>query len=210
MYVDVRAALLDARSRTPDDLYYRTDTHWTNHGAEVAFNEFARRIESLSPDLNWPEGSEPLIRLERRGGGDLARMLRIDNTLDDLEPITRAMVNAPQVEQYQFDKGGLVSRSFRSELGGPGRPQLIVAPRALNDRRVLWLHDSFGTALFPSMTSTFSRIVHVHWLNTLSSPQRFAELVEDFRPEFVFVTVVERDAFSRAFSRRPPGVPSSP
>ena len=70
--------------------------------------------------------------------------------------------------------------------------------------RVLWLRDSFGAALEPWMAATFSDTLQMHWREALQSPDVLAALVEQWKPDYVFVTVVERDARVVAFTRGPP------
>lgn len=82
-------------------------------------------------------------------------------------------------------------------------PEIIHSPKALNKRKVLWLRDSFGGAMSPLMDATFTDIMAVHWSTGLLPSEEFMRLVETFRPDYVFVTVVERDVRREAFTTPP-------
>jgi len=81
------------------------------------------------------------------------------------------------------------------------RPLLVRSKHALNHRKVLWLRDSFGTALSPFMAATFTETLQIHY--AALEPETLAGLVETYRPDYVFLTVVERDARGEWF-RKPP------
>ena len=73
---------------------------------------------------------------------------------------------------------------------------------ALNNKKVLWLRDSFGSAMSQLMALTFSDVLEVH--NDMKLDARFAQLVEDWKPDYVFVTVVERTFKAVPFTSDPP------
>ena len=54
------------------------------------------------------------------------------------------------------------------------------------------------------MAATFSEVVQIHWSEALNPGGRFVELVDKFKPDFVFITVVERAARSQNFTVFPP------
>lgn len=53
------------------------------------------------------------------------------------------------------------------------------------------------------MTATFTETLQVHYL-AMPSSQQFAKLVESYKPEYVFITVVERDILAPWFESFPP------
>jgi hypothetical protein len=79
---------------------------------------------------------------------------------------------------------------------------LVKSKNALNHKRVLWLRDSFGTAMEPYMAATFSETLQIHykWV----TPEMFARLVNSYKPDYVFITVVERAARKPWFTNLPP------
>jgi len=80
-------------------------------------------------------------------------------------------------------------------------------PCTLNGKKVLWLRDSFGTAMAPFMAATFSETLQIHY--ETADTALLARLVETFKPDYVFVTVVERAARRKRFGSVPPLITSS-
>lgn len=203
-FVDLRKPLLAARADQPEALYYKTDTHWNSLGAGLAFRAFARYISDAAPELKWPvEAAYQLVRVDPKTNGDLIRFLRFDE-LPDTEPITRLADLPIRTTQSDFYTKQVICRCRNPMVGTPAKPLLVTSEVALNDKKVLWLRDSFGTAMAPFMAATFSETLQLNWAEGLKSPEHFVELIEAFKPDYVFLTVVERDARARVFTAYPP------
>jgi hypothetical protein len=224
-YVDARPALLQAKGRARAPLYYRTDTHWNEWGGSVAFGALAQALAPQAPDLRWP-GQQALAvqEVRPRPGGDLANFLLLTDVLADEEPVTGLSGSAVETVHYDVGRDYDTAADHARADGDVGRvprragatsphislnPVRVVSPGALNARKVLWLHDSFGEALAPPMAATFSQTLHMRWDRALRDGL-LAKVVEDWRPDFVIVTVVEREALSEAFTVPPPGAESAP
>jgi hypothetical protein len=109
-----------------------------------------------------------------------------------------------ETEQYDFD---FDTEPLRVSEGNPKidsqeRPLLVKSKHALNPKRVLWLRDSFGGAMAPFMAATFTETLQLHYGQT--DPTLFARLVETYKPDYVFITVVERGARNKWFENLPP------
>lgn len=114
-------------------------------------------------------------------------------------------VSPPETIHYDLN---LQKRAVTAD--GPRKPgqssiMRVTSVQALNMKKVLWLRDSFGEALNPFMAVTFQETIQLHWIDALSNGGRLlVDLVERWQPDYVFVTVVERDALSASFSTLPP------
>jgi hypothetical protein len=85
---------------------------------------------------------------------------------------------------------------------------LINAKHALNQKRVLWLLDSFGlSGMIPFMTATFTETLMINYLDV--NPDQFIRLVDTFKPDYVIITVGERIAFNKWFENPPPTMVTS-
>lgn len=205
LYVDLRQPLLKAKDEHREALYYKTDTHWNSFGAGIAFQAFALQVAVAAPELRWPsESAYELVSVKPKGGGDLAKFLRLKDDLTDEEPIIRGPSVSVESTQYEFETQKIVHRSDNPIIDAPRKPVLIKSERALNAKKVLWLRDSFGTAMLPFMAATFSDVLQLHWGEVLKTPERFVQLVDEFKPEYVFIAVVERESLARAFTVYPP------
>lgn len=208
-YIDLRKPLLAARAGQREALYYKADTHWNSLGAGIAFCAFSRQVADAAPELKWlPESVYEVIRVDTKAGGDLANFLRIRD-LPDTEPIVRISNLPVQTTQLNLHTKTATHFDGNPMIGTPMKPLLVTSEGALNNKKVLWLRDSFGTAMAPYMAATFSDVLQLHWQEGLKSPEQFAQLIDEFKPDYVFVTVVERDSRAKIFATYPPEVSAS-
>lgn len=205
IYIDLRGSLLEARKNNLANLYYKTDTHWNNLGASVAFRDFAKNVAAAAPDIQWPsDAAYQLSDVVPRGGGDLAGFLRMETHLSDFEAIMATSAIAVETTQINFDTKEIVYAGGNPLIGAQQQPLLVQSSEALNNKKVLWLRDSFGTAISPYMAATFSDVLQLHWGEALRPGGRIIQLVEEWKPDYVFVTVVERAARADFFLIPPP------
>jgi hypothetical protein len=111
-------------------------------------------------------------------------------------------VDAPHAI-YDFRNATLLYEGDNPLHGNMSDLNLIQTPKALNNKRVLWLSDSFGSALAPYLTATFTQVLKQHW-KSLAGTEDLKALVKDWKPDYVFVTVVERASLSEEFAIKLP------
>lgn len=204
-YVDLRPPLLEAKNTLPHALYYRTDTHWNPAGAAIGFRAFAQVIAKSDPSIVWPSPTTYTIsETAQRNGGDLANFLRLSASLDDEEPVISPSTPAITTTTFDFDSKKMLTQGANLPVKAPNTPILVESKDALNDKKVLWLRDSFGNSLSPLMAATFKNVVQLHWSEALKPGGRFQQLVDEWKPDYVFITVVERAARSEFFTNFPP------
>ena len=203
-YIDLRGVMLAAKANQLEALYYKTDTHWNFVGAGVAFRSFAQQIRTEAPELHWlPETVYEVSRVNPRGGGDLAKFLRLSTSLTDSEPMISALDLYVETTQYDFDTKQVIYRGGNPIVELTEKPMLVKSEGALNNKKVLWLRDSFGTAMSPLMAATFSDVLQLHYVVATMPGGRFAQLVKNWKPEYVFLTVVERASRDSNFGAYP-------
>lgn len=204
-YIDLRPPLLEAKLEYQEPLYYKTDTHWNYIGAGLAFRYFSIQLGEVAPDLHWPDASVyGVARTLPRQGGDLAKFLRLTEVLADTEPYINALSVPLESTRYRFDTNEILFHGNNQRVEAPTEPVLIVSKMALNQKKVLWLRDSFGSAMSELMSLTFSEVLQLHWSEGMRPGGRFLELVEKWKPDYVFFTVVERSARNNVFTLYPP------
>ena len=207
LFIDLRAPLLAAKETHREALYFKTDTHWNNLGAGIAFWAFAQQVGKVAPELKWPsEKTYELTKIAPRQGGDLAAFLRLSTRLSDGQPIINSANLPVETTQIDFATKQVLSKTGNPAVDAPLKPLLVKSVGALNNKRVLWLRDSFGTSMSPLMAATFSEVLQLHWRFSIRQGGNLAQLVDEFKPDYVFVTVVERDVRSPGFSIYPPPV----
>jgi alginate O-acetyltransferase complex protein AlgJ len=210
-YIDFRPALRAAKASQPVPLYFKTDTHWNSLGGAIAFRTFAEQVAASAPDLRWPAPSAyRILELKPMAGGDLAAFLRMKNTLSEEVPVIGASLLPVTSEHVDLETKALLLRGPNVGTGMPSKPTLVNSEGSLNQRKVLWLGDSFSGGMSQLMTATFSHLLVQHVAAGLATPKHFARLVEDFKPDYVFVTVVERGSRGEAFATFPPPLVLAP
>lgn len=200
-YLDTRALLKHAKSQFSQPLYYKTDSHWNSLGAWLAFQKFMAALVKFEAEIHTP--TIHISEIMPRIGGDLSKFLKIKTWLTDSEVNIEILSKLPiETTQYNFDTGKLLTSGGNPAVPMSRTPLLITSEQALNKKKVLWLRDSFGRALSPFMAATFSEVLQIHY--DAADPAQLAKLVERFKPDYVFVTVVERAALSKRFTELPP------
>lgn len=190
LYLNPAPLLKKYQARQPTPVYYQTDTHWNALGGWLAFDFF---LQKLSADNHLTYSlTAKLTAVKAREGGDLARFLRIEHQLTDLEPqLTVSPSSVAAIEVFDWPSNNLVSQGANQEIPPAALPSRVLSPQALNNIKVLWLRDSFGTALSPYMAMVFADTLQVH-------PQRISgselvSILDRYQPDYVLVTLVERN-----------------
>jgi hypothetical protein len=203
IYVDLRDALKQAKATQTEALYFKTDTHWNSLGAGIAFRAFAKEVAGALPELLWPaDDAFHLIGMGSQQETDLVRILRLKKDVPNPSPILGIQQVPVETTQYELETKKVIRTGGNPEVNTI--PVMVRSRDALNAKRVLWLRDSFGTALSPFMAATFHEVIQVHVSDAFKSERRFAELVKAWSPDYVFITVVERSARLRLFAKPPP------
>ncbi|MCO7538109.1 MULTISPECIES: alginate O-acetyltransferase AlgX-related protein [Pseudomonas] len=195
--------LMDAKDRFTPSLYYKTDTHWNLIGGSIAFEQLMQSLSSVDASIHWPA---PIvdrdISVVARGGGDLSRFQRINQLISDDEIVLRApLYPAGTIHQYEYKSKKPIAPLLNGDVRILTTPTLVVSDNALNKVRVLWLRDSFGTAMTPFMAATFSEVLQVH--NSVSTPEMVKDLTIKFKPDYVVETTVERSVRREFLIRQP-------
>lgn len=175
--LDVRDALREAKQR--ERVYHRTDSHWNQRGAFVAYRELTKVLSGWFPAIRPLERDQFQETVSDDRGGDSAGLLDLRDVLReenlDLTPrfprrsrLTEEEVAVPNAElQY-------------------GEPKVFVNPDSTLPRAVVF-HDSFfSCGLEPLLAEHFRRQVGI-WHDDFH-----ADVVERERPDVVIQELVER------------------
>lgn len=190
--LDLRPTLLEEKKHR--QAYYRTDSHWTPHGAHAAYRAIARALSGWFPGLaaEDPHTYDMADNPTARGG--LAAMLG----LVDLFPET-IFVYAP--------RDGFRSRRVdASGADGPGDFQPAEAYENPDPAlpRAVFFRDSFCQELIPFLSEHFSRVVY-RW--PFPSNPRQTRLFEKHVVEREKPQVVVDEFVERYFTQFPPDLP---
>lgn len=172
--VDVRPALFAAKAR--ERIYFKTDTHWNDRGALVAYqaivNAARARVPAIPPAWTREDFESAVRDVE---AGDLAGMMGLKRVLreEDLALVPRrqrlARVVEPAGAAPTAEEGRLVT-----DIPGSRLPRAVV------------FRDSFTSRLVPFLSEHFSRTVYL-WQNDFD-----AQAIERERPDVVIQQIVGR------------------
>jgi len=174
--LDVRPALLAAKKFQP--VFYKTDTHWNEVGAFLAYQQLAEKLRDRFP--NYPTESLADFELVEvdRPGGDLARLLgrqeQMHETVMHLRPRTPCRAQWLEVQVNSEGRDVRFQSVLRSSCPGGEVPRAIV------------FRDSFAVMLLEFLAE------HVEHMTSVWSPALDAELIEREKPNVVILEFVER------------------
>jgi len=182
LVVDARRELLAAKAGFEGrDLYYRTDTHWNDLGAFVAYGALVNRLRDVIPLPN--PGNTEIARYEIRtvpfSGGDLsANMLnaswRFADTQVSLVPHF-ARTARQTAKSEAAEHAGLEESALWSSWANPGANASVVV-----------YGDSFSHNVIPHLEEHFRRgyVIGSHDLD--------GEVIGRLGPDLVILQMVER------------------
>jgi hypothetical protein len=191
--VDLREPLRTAKEG--ERLYHRTDTHWNDCGAFVAYQQVVTALSHWFPAVR-PLPRRDFIATEAVGDGDLAVLADLADRLQEeqllLSPLARR-------------RATLVDAGIPPY---PGRPQFTqpFATACDDDKlpRAVMFRDSFGINLQPFLSEHFRRILY-HW-NYVFEPG----IVEREKPDVVIEEWVERSLVDPAHAVNAPEMAPAP
>lgn len=191
IYVDALTDLIKERESTNKPLYFKTDSHWNFYGGSVAFNRLADSMKDSG--IVWPSKiKQDDLSFDSGYAGDLAAFLRMKSLPDNAPAIKDNEIKNTTATQINYETGDIVSKAKLGYVGITMTPTRILSDNYLNDKKVLWIRDSYGTSISPWMIRTFKDILEVH--HDMVSPTLFKKMVSDYKPDYVIFTVVERNS----------------
>ncbi|PWE21265.1 alginate O-acetyltransferase AlgX-related protein [Aliarcobacter skirrowii] len=198
--LDLREKLIESKQQESDILYWKTDTHWNEKGASIAFDTIINKINNIYQlNLQKPKYN---LNPSTRGGGDLSNFLKINNILDkDYEKNYSYSFE----KKYNICKGNInKDKNFLEKCEGidnpivgiNSQPQYIRNENSENKNKLLFLCDSFATAPSQLYNGTFSSIYKFHWAHI--NGQKLATFVEINKPDVVIYQIVERALYNQS------------
>ena len=180
--VDVRDRLREAKGR--ERIYCRTDSHWNDRGAFVAYQQIMTALQ------RWYPGLAPLPReafadaIDQEPGGDLAAMIGMKDVVREEGLLLRPRV--PRRAQ------AAIAGMTMPHLTPWRQPHAFEIPGASLPRAVM-LRDSFGNALMPFLSEHFRRILYLY------TKKLSPEVIAREEPQVVIQEFVERRLMQAPF-----------
>jgi alginate O-acetyltransferase complex protein AlgJ len=184
-FLDPRPALRAAKAE--GRLYHRTDTHWNERGAFVAYRAIVGRLRDWFPRMRPLEPTEVEESTVESPGGDLAGMLALRDVYREEE--VRVVPRRP--------------RRAHDPDGSPLRYETIVVkihPLVISEvddprlPRAVMFRDSYASSLIPLLSEHFRRVVYAWKIDAAGFD---LSLIERERPDVVIDEIVDRLTLGR-------------
>jgi alginate O-acetyltransferase complex protein AlgJ len=173
--LDLREALFVGKKRA--QIYFRTDSHWNNLGAYIAYEQIINCLTRRFPTLRvTPLNSLRPFPYFKKIGGDLSRMLGFMEefpegmTIKFDSTVKSRKVNLPPEDP----KAPFERQSFAMEKLDTSLPRAIM------------FRDSFADLLVPLLSENFARITYV-WNHEIKM-----DLILKEKPNVVIEEFLER------------------
>lgn len=173
-YIDNLDSLLAEKSNLKNNqtLYYTNDTHWNSYGAYVVFNNVMSHIVDNYEPIKYSFIFSSNIT------GDLTRNI-VAPEHDFLDNVSvQSTENTNGLDH--INKGNSIVKRFENE-------------HAKDDRTVLIMADSFGSAFAPFAIDYFKRVILLPRFE--SEGLSFVEIIKKENPDIVLYINVERNVF---------------
>ena len=165
--VDVRKALEDAVSESNNQIYYRTDHHWTSDGAYYAFKAAANVLD-IKDDIQY---TNYVVKNNFRGtlystsgftnGRDDAIKLYIPKSTKNYNNsvIYYSDTKKKTTEFYELDN--LKKKDAYTVFGGSNHPYYTIDTPTESKDVLLLLKDSYANCMIPFLSQKYRRIIVV-------------------------------------------------
>lgn len=149
-------------SHASEDIYYRTDHHWTTRAAFYVYQAWAKK-----QGFAVPEASDYLVETATESfEGTIQSKLGIDAHPDTIElylqkddPLYTVQKNGAEDVSYSvYDRTALDTKSKYDVFFGGNQAQVTIRTHAGNGRSILVLKDSYAHCFVPFLLESFDRI----------------------------------------------------
>jgi hypothetical protein len=179
--LDLRPALLAEKSNIR--VYHKTDTHWNERGAFVAYQQIMRRLSQELPEVQHRTLADFQPVEEIAEGQDIANMMGLRGAMQEqvlrLEPKVK-----PCAQAVEFK----LSSDYKWPAYPPGHEAYA---RECNQNKInaVFFQDSFGTALVPFISEHFK---HTTFIWDYPNYEVIKAIVQQVHPDVVIEERVER------------------
>lgn len=185
--LDLRPVLLDAKVTSPHALYYKTDSHWNEFGAYLAYRAVMERLQGFAPvEPGVGDFLSPLVV----GKGDLA--VKVGGNLEFPDSLTHI--------RRDFFRGSLQVENLRNgTLSAIPAVQMVRVPQfpslkvssPLDTGTILLIGDSFLENISRFFNNSFGTVVYQSYADF--GEFGLSTLIERFHPQAVVFLMVERN-----------------
>lgn len=163
-----------------EEIFYRTDHHWTTKAAFYVYQEWAGERGLTVPT----ETDYHIVTVTEEFEGTIQSKLGIDTRKDTIELYkqtedifyTVQKNGAEDVEYSLYDESALGTKSKYDVFFGGNQARVTIKTREGNGRKILVIKDSYAHCFVPFLLSEFEEIemIDIRYYN-----QKISELIAD-------------------------------
>jgi len=174
--LDLTEPLLQAKKTA--QVYFKTDTHWNNRGAYVAYRAIMERIQLWHPEATALQ-EEQFAILKNSFGGDMVLIMGLSGIVAEPNEIWRAKQPCANPKNTLIKIEGLPEeKSLKKNGCQTGAPL-----------RVLVIADSFAEGMRKFLNETFQQVVY-----SRETPFQFLyHFMDEYQPDLVLDLRVSRN-----------------
>ena len=172
--LDLRPALIEGKKGGLT--YLRSNSHWNNFGAFIAYQVIAAKIQTWFPNFRPMTQDEILFETRPRNEKDLEAEI-------DIAYYKSALIEDARPRRWHAKKlaDKIEGVSFKDDVGVS-----VIENEDKSLPTLVCFHDSFGWGLAPFLSNSFSRVVYVR------KPTFSEEIIAHEKPDLVISLRVER------------------
>jgi hypothetical protein len=190
-------------TKTNQRVFYKSDTKLTAAGAIAAFQHLSRELKETTPEIKWPSEFSYELKPQLEGyQGSLSKKIKTPFSLVELQEKI-VYEEDPNKSIKKFNTKQLLEDGIASVVTF-AEPVLVSTKEARNKKKVLWVQDSASSEMVSLMTITFSEVLIVKWGDDWLHPEKFASLVDEYKPNYAFWTINEQNVSIRSLYKFPP------
>lgn len=177
--IDLRQPLLEAKSLSNLDIYFKTDTHWNSLGAYIAYRSIIKnllkyniKIKPINIDIQIIDEKQII---KHGGTGELYVMMKLKN------------------DPYIYDIALEHPTSYTIEYpeGEKPYPKIIITKSNKSNLEVVIYRDSFFQSLIPYISNNFKYAYYL-WDYLHISKKIKKSIIEEINPDIVILESAER------------------
>ena len=194
LVLNLKPALLKAKSLQQDKLYPKWDTHWNDLGAFEGYKALMQKLSSLSDTPLKQMESVEYRRKETAKGNDLSKMSKTQGFIKDIA--VEFVKNIPRegLSAITYEGEKITPVPFYIK---PTDNTLVENKNALNKKTLVIFRDSFSTAWAPLLYATFEKTL---FIGADIEPPDLKDWIDENRPDFLVCERVERHTLSQLSS----------
>ncbi len=192
-FLDLTEPLLKAKNY--ERLYFKTDSHWNDVGAFVAYQSIIKKINQWYPEISIIQRSNLVIREVESIGGGNAEGLMLDDLIGEnalvtelINPCSRILVSNGNHKNRLGWKDGIFPELTEKTV--------LVKGCQKSKLKAFVFHDSYMVALEPYLSEHFAKTYYL-WNVTQIDIMKVSSKILDFDPDLVIEAWVERNLFSK-------------